>query len=78
MVQNRNYACTNLNIQQKDQDLLCVQLRRQTKQKWKPTKPSFLVETVQFTVQREWSRDRGSIYFKKTVDSRVEVKGKKI
>ena len=77
MVQNRSYACTNLNIRQKDQDLLCVHLRRKTKQKWKPTKPSFLVETVQFTVQREWSRDRGNIYFKKPVDSRVEVKGKK-
>jgi len=35
------------------------------------------VETVQFTVQREWSQDRGNIYLKKTVDSRVEVKGKK-
>ena len=34
------------------------------------------METVQFTVQREWSQDRGNIYFKKTVDSRVEVKGK--
>ena len=33
MVQNRNYACTNLNIQQKDQSLLCVHLRRKKKQK---------------------------------------------